>query len=70
MTKTTKSSVFNSHTGKPETVMEKTSRIARKLIDDAAEQRQVKMAQLRNARLKKEAAAPPQSIDKTASKKR
>ncbi len=64
MTKPTQKSVFNDHTYKPETAIEKTCRIARVLVDDAAEQRQEKMAQLRSARLEREATAPPQSTDK------
>ncbi len=42
MNQPTKRSVFNDHTYKPEAAMEKTSRIARDLVDDAAEQRQEK----------------------------
>lgn len=62
MAKLTKTSVFKAQGAKVETAMEKTTRIARKLVEDEAEERQVKMARLRKARLEREASTPPESI--------
>ncbi|MFG5380464.1 hypothetical protein [Yoonia sp. R2-816] len=38
--------------------MDKTTRVVRKMADEEAEQRQVKMDRLRNARLEREANTP------------
>lgn len=58
MAKLTKDSVFKSEVPKAETTMDKTARIARKMVDDEADKRQVKMDRLRNARLEREASTP------------
>ena len=70
MAKLTKTSVFKAYDSKPETAMDKTTRIARKLVDEEAEQRQVKTTRLRNARLEREANTPPESRDTAAHKTR
>ncbi len=70
MAKLTKASVFKANESKPETPMDKTTRIARKLVDDEAEQRQAKMNRLRSARLEREANTPPQATETAARKTR
>mgnify|MGYP000592622692 FL=1 len=70
MAKLTKVSVFKAYDSKPETAMDKTTRIARKMVDDEAEQRQAKMTRLRNARLEREANTPPETTDTAARKTR
>ena len=40
---------------KPETAMDKTTRVVRQMVDEEAEQRQAKISRLRNARLEREA---------------
>lgn len=44
--------------------MDKTTRIARKMVYDEAEQRQVKIARLRKARLEREANTQPKTSAK------
>lgn len=68
MAKLTRNTVFKAHTAKPETGMEKTTRIVREMADEETEKRQVKIARLRNARLEREASTPPEP--KTARKTR
>jgi len=58
--KLTKTSVFKAQGPKAETPMDKTSRIVRKMVDEEAEKRQVKIDRLRNARLEREANTPSQ----------
>jgi hypothetical protein len=62
MAKLTKTSVFKEHTTRPETTMDKTTRVVRKMVDDEAEQRLAKLTRLRNARLEREANTPPKDI--------
>lgn len=71
MAKLTKDSVFKAQPSKPETPMDKTSRIVKKMIDDEADQRNVKIARLRKARLEREASTPatPAKPAKPARKK-
>ncbi len=57
MANLTKISAIKAHITKPETLMEKTTRIVKEITDDESEKRQVKIAHLRKARLKKEAIA-------------
>jgi hypothetical protein len=64
LAKLTKETVFKAQALKPETAMDKTTRIVREIIDDEAAQRQVKSAQLRNARLEREAKTAPFKIAK------
>lgn len=58
MTKRTKKTVFKESFLDRETPMDRTSRVVRKMIDDEAEQRQVKLERLRNARLERTANTP------------
>lgn len=62
MAKLTKSSLFKPHNPKPETTMDKTTRVVRKLADEDAEKRLAKMTRLRNARLEREANTPPTEV--------
>ncbi|MFO8127401.1 hypothetical protein [Yoonia sp.] len=61
MAKLTKSTVFKANHSKPETTMDKTTRVVRKMVDEDAEKRQVKITRLRNARLEREANTPRQT---------
>ncbi len=58
MAKLTKTSVFKSYDAKPETTLDKTTRVVRKMVDEDAEKRQAKITRLRNARLEREANTP------------
>lgn len=58
MAKLTKTSLFKDYNQKPETPMDKTTRVVRKLVDEDALKRQVKIDRLRNARLEREANTP------------
>ena len=58
MAKLTKTSVFKAQAPKAETQMDKTTRIVRKMADDDAEKRLVKINRLRNARLERERNTP------------
>ncbi len=70
MTKLTKTTVLNTHASIPETLMDKRTRIVREIIDEEAEQRQVKNARLRIARLEREANTPTEAATrKTRSSK-
>ncbi|MFV2051324.1 hypothetical protein [Aliiroseovarius sp. YM-037] len=62
MTKRTKKTVFKESFLTRETPMDKTSRVVRKIIDDEAEQRQVKLDRLRNARLERKANTPTKAV--------
>lgn len=55
MAKLTKTTLFKATNTKPETQIDKTSRVVRDIVDGAAEERQDKMAALRKARLAREA---------------
>lgn len=67
MVKLKKEFVFKSYDSKPETQMDKTTRVVRKMVDEDAEQRQAKITRLRNARLEREAHTPPET---TATKRK
>ncbi|WP_299695198.1 hypothetical protein [uncultured Tateyamaria sp.] len=58
MAKLTKKSVFKAQIPNAETPLDKTTRIVRKMVEEEAEQRQVKNDRLRNARLEREANTP------------
>lgn len=62
MAKLTKTSVFKEQPTRPETTMDKTTRVVRKIVDDEAEERLAKLTRLRNARLEREANTPPKDI--------
>lgn len=70
MTKLTKNTLFNVYDSKPETPMDKTTRVVRQMVDEEAEQRQAKNSRLRNARLEREANTPPEIKASAASKSR
>jgi len=70
MAKLTKTNVFKAYDSKPETPMDKTTRVVRKMVDEDAEKRQVKISRLRNARLEREANTPPETTATAARKKR
>lgn len=58
MAKLTKNTAFKVSVPKPETAMDKTTRVVKTMIDDEAEKRRIKMARLRTARLEREANTP------------
>lgn len=66
MTNLTKNNLFKVYASKPETPLDKTTRVVRQMVDDEAEQRQTKIARLRNARLEKEANSLPKAKAKAA----
>ena len=68
--KLTKKNVFKAYDAKPETPMDKTTRVVRKMVDEDAEERQAKITRLRNARLEREANTPPEITATAARKKR
>jgi len=60
LAKLTKTSVFKAQAPKAETSMDKTSRIVKKMGEEESDQRQIKVARLRKARLEREANTPAQ----------
>jgi len=70
MTKLTKSNLFKVHETKPETAMDKTTRVVRQMVDEETEKRAAKNSRLRNARLEREANTPPVTKNSAASKSR
>ncbi len=70
MAKLTKKNVFKAYDAKPETPMDKTTRVVRKMVDEDAEERQAKITRLRNARLEREANTPPETTTTVARKTR
>jgi len=70
LTKLTKNNLFKVHVSKQESAMDKTTRVVRQMVDEEAEQRQVKNSRLRNARLEREANTPPVTKVSAASKSR
>ncbi|WP_299627726.1 hypothetical protein [uncultured Tateyamaria sp.] len=70
MTKLTKKNLFKVYDSKPETAMDKTTRVVRQMVDEETEQRDAKNSRLRNARLEREANTPPVTKDSAASKSR
>ncbi|MGY3436473.1 MULTISPECIES: hypothetical protein [unclassified Marinovum] len=70
MTKLTKSNLFKVYDSKPETPMEKTTRVVRQMVDEETEQRDAKNSRLRNDRLEREANTPPVTKNSAASKSR
>jgi hypothetical protein len=65
MTRSTKTSLFKSSTPVRETLMDKTTRVVKQIIDEETEQRKVKTSRLRKARLEKEEGA---AVEVTAPK--
>ncbi|WP_107497707.1 hypothetical protein [Thalassobius sp. I31.1] len=70
MTKLSKNNLFKVYESKPETAMEKTTRVVRQMVDTEAEQRQAKISRLRIARLEREASTPPVTKASAATKSR
>ncbi|WP_298975140.1 hypothetical protein [uncultured Roseobacter sp.] len=68
MPKPTKTSLFKALDPQPETAMDKTTRVVREIIDEEAQQRQVKIARLRTARLEREANTPTDAASATKKK--
>ena len=68
--KLTKKNVFKAYDAKPETPMDKTTRVVRKMVDEDAEERQAKITRLRNTRLEREANTPPETTTTVARKTR
>lgn len=64
MKKHTISDVFKTRDTKPETAMDKTTRVARQMLDEEAEQRLAKITRLRKTRLEREANTPSGSTPK------
>ncbi|MGC9418305.1 MAG: hypothetical protein ACP5EN_04960 [Rhodovulum sp.] len=70
MTKFTKNTLFKVYGSKPETPMDKTTRVVRQMVDEETEKRDAKSSRLRNARLEREANTPPETKASAASKSR
>lgn len=70
MTKLTKNNLFKMYDAKPETAMDKTTRVVRQMVEEETEQRQAKNSRLRIARLEREANTPPETKASAASKSR
>ena len=62
MTRRTKTTLFKPTPPRAETLMDKTTRIVRGIIDEEAEQRLLKTSRLRKARLEREAATPEDAV--------
>lgn len=67
MTKLTKTTLFNTTKPRAETMMDKTTRVVREILDDETEKRQVRTSRLRKARLEREAIAPVDASTSTPS---
>ncbi|MEP4531256.1 MAG: hypothetical protein ABJ050_28615 [Paracoccaceae bacterium] len=70
MSKPTKKNLSKVYDAKPETAMEKTTRVVRQMVDEDAEQRHAKNSRLRTARLEREANTPPETTAKQVHKTR
>jgi hypothetical protein len=70
MTKLTKNTLFKVYDSKPETPLDKTTRVVRQMVDEETEKRDAKNSRLRNARLEREANTPPVTKNSAASKSR
>ena len=68
MVKLNKTTSFKSYDSKPETQMDKTTRIVREMMEADAEQRKAKRDRLRTARLEREAHTPPETSPKAKRK--
>ena len=67
MVKLTKSNVFTTPKPRAETLMDKTTRAVRGITEGEAENRAIKTARLRKARLEREASSPSKVIAPTIS---
>ncbi|WP_417606236.1 hypothetical protein [Primorskyibacter flagellatus] len=68
MTKLTKNNLFKVSDAKPETPIDKTTRVVRQMVDEETEKRDAKNSRLRDARLERDANTPPVPKDSAASK--
>ncbi|QPM90567.1 hypothetical protein [Pseudooceanicola algae] len=66
----TKNNLFKAYDSKPETAMEKTTRVVKKMVEEDAEKRNAKTSRLRKARLEREASTAPKTTTKGARKPR
>jgi len=58
MAKLTKNTLFKADKPRAETLIDRTTRAAKEILEDEAEQRELKTARLRKARLEREANTP------------
>jgi len=65
MTKLTKTTLLNTTKPRAETLMDKTTRVVREILDEETAQRQIRTLRLRKARLEREAVAPVEKITST-----
>jgi hypothetical protein len=70
MAKLEKTTIYAANDPAKETLMDKTARIAREIKDGDKEQRDIKTARLRNARLENDAVIPDEPITAAASRTR
>ncbi|WP_139226289.1 hypothetical protein [Sulfitobacter dubius] len=70
MSKPTKKNLSKVYDAKPETAMEKTTRVVRQMVVEEAAQRDAKNSRLRTARLEREASSPPETTAKPVRKTR
>lgn len=70
MAKLTKTNPLKTYDAKPETSMDKTTRIVRKMVDVDTEKQRAKNMRLRKARLERDASTPPNTTPKTKRKTR
>lgn len=70
MKKLTKNNLFKVYDSKPETAMEKTTRVVKQMVDEETERRDAKNSRLRKARLEREASTPSETKTTAASKSR
>jgi hypothetical protein len=70
MAKLNKDTLFKAPQTRAETVMDKTTRIVREMLDTETEQREAKTQRLRKTRLEREAATPDDPKPKTRARKK
>ncbi|MDQ2091745.1 hypothetical protein [Marimonas arenosa] len=70
MAKLTKDMLFKADKPRAETLIDRTTRAARQILKDEAEQRELKTARLRKARLAKEADTPSTASQTTSKRGR
>jgi hypothetical protein len=70
MAKLNKDTLFKAPQTRAETVMDKTTRVVREMLDTETEQREAKTQRLRKTRLEREAATPDDPKPTTRSRKK
>ncbi len=70
MAKLTKDTLFKAPQPRSETVMDKTTRVVREMLDTEAEQREAKTQRLRKTRMEREARTPDDPKPKTRARKK